>query len=310
MATKIPWTEKYRPATIDGFIFQDQSQRKYIEQIISSGELPNLLLHGVQGSGKTTLVRILLTAIEVDEADVLFVDASKNNSVEYIRSTIIPFVESYPLGKYKVVHLEEFDYMSHNAQATLRVTIEDSTTCKFIATCNYSNKIIPALKSRFQDITFKTPIEDDVLVRMIEMLDAEGVTFDPEILYAYVKQGYPDIRKIINNLDQASLGTGALRSPTEAGAADWRFKLLDLLKDCNIKGVQDLTAKEVGQDQIEEVYEFLYRNLKLVPTAKADNAVYNSAVLTIADSLRAHAVSGLPHVTLHACCIKLMQVLC
>ncbi len=308
MAFKVPWTEKYRPATLDGFIFQDQSQKKYIEQIIETGDLPNLLLHGVQGSGKTTLVRILLGAVGVDEADVLFVDASKNNSVDYIRNTIIPFVESYPLGKYKVVHLEEFDYMSHNAQATLRVTIEDSTTCKFIATCNYSNKIIPALKSRFQDISFKTPIEDDVLIRMIEMLDAEGVTFDPEVLFAYVKQGYPDIRKIINNLDQASLGTGNLRSPTEAGNADWRFKLIEMLKECDIAGIQTLTAKEVGQDQIEEVYEFLYRNLKLVPSA-AKHEVYSQAVLVIADALRAHAVSGLPHVTLHACFIKLMQVL-
>lgn len=307
MAIKTPWTEKYRPLTLDGYIFQDPTQRTYLEQIIATGELPNLMLHGAAGSGKTTIARILIKALEVDEADVLMVDASKDNSVDYIRNVIIPFVESYPLGGFKVVHLEEFDYMSQAAQGTLRVSTENSTTCRFIATCNYGNKIIPALKSRFQDISFKTPIEDDVIVRMIDILDAEGVAFDPDVLYAYIKQGYPDIRKIINNLQKASSG-GTLRNPKEAAVADWRFKLLDLLKACDIRGIQDLTAKEVSQDQIEEVYEFLYRNLKLVPST-ADADIYSAAVLTIADSLRAHAVSGLPHITLHACCIKLMQVL-
>lgn len=309
MAINTPWTEKYRPADTTGFIFQDPSQRKYVEKIISSGDIPNLLLYGVQGSGKTTLARILIRALDIDEVDVMQVDASRNNSVDFIRSNIIPFAESYPLGKFKIIHLEEFDYMSHNAQATLRVVMEEAaSTCRFICTCNFENKVIPPLKSRMQSIAFKAPIEDDVVVRMIEILDQERVNFDPDVLYAYVKQAYPDIRKIINNIEQAAVG-GTLLSPKEAGEGDWRFKLLDLLKDCDLHGIQDLTAKEVGQDQIEEVYEFLYRNLKLIPSAKADSKTYEAGVLVIADALRAHAVSGLPHVTLHACFIKLMQVL-
>lgn len=309
MAINIPWSEKYRPKTLEGFITQDDAQRSYLQAIIDSGELQNhLMLYGIQGSGKTTLAEILISELGVDEGDLLEVDASRDNSVEYVRNVIIPFAESYPLGKFKVILMNEFDLMSASAQGTLRVIFEEAVeTCRFICTGNYYNKIIPALKSRFHSIVFKAPKEDDVFVRMIEILDAEKVEYDPEALFAYVRQAYPDVRKIINNIQQNS-SSGTLVNPTDGQSADWRFKLLDLLKANDIRGIQDLTAKEVGQDEIDSVYEFLYRNLKLHPAAQ-DQGAYDKAILVIADSIRAHAVSGAPHITLHACMIKLMMTL-
>lgn len=309
MAINIPWTEKYRPKTLDDFIVQSDSQRQYLASLIADGELQNhLLFYGVQGSGKTTLAKILIDGLGVDDSDLLSIDASRFNTKEYIQEVVIPFAESYPLGKLKIIHMDEFDQMSAAAQATLRVILEESvSTCRFICTCNYENKIIPALKSRFQSIAFKAPKEDDVFVRMIEILEAEGKEYDPDLLFTYVKQAYPDVRKIINNLQQFTK-TGKLVSPTDEQGVDWRFKLLDLLKANDIRGIQDLTAKEAGQDEIESIYEFLYRNLKLHPGA-ADQAAYDKAVLVIADSIRAHAVSGAPHITLHACLIKLMMTL-
>src|ERR1017187_8047186 len=151
MALKKIWFEAYRPKTLDGYVFQNEQQQAQILKIITSGEIPHLLLTGTQGSGKTTLAEILINELNVDEADVLRINASDKTGIDYIRDTILSFAGTYPIGKFKVVKLEEGDYMSQAAQGMLRAVLEENMdTCRFVCTCNYENKIIPALKSRFQ----------------------------------------------------------------------------------------------------------------------------------------------------------------
>jgi DNA polymerase III delta prime subunit len=303
------WVEEYRPHTLNEYVFQDLSQRELIERWLAEGSIPHLLFCGVQGSGKTALARILISALDIDEMDLLTINASDKTGIDYIRDTISAFTESLPMGKLKVVHLEESDHLSHSSQAMLRALMEDtSDTCRFIMTCNYENKIIPAIKSRLQVMRFKAPSEDETFARMVMILDTEGVSFDPEVLYSYITVAYPDIRKIINNLE-LNTANKVLKAPRDMGAdADYRFKILELITQGDFQALYELSLKQVSNDELEGLYEFVWQNLKHVPRCKADVKIYEKAVLVIADALRAHAVSAFPHITFQAMCIKLIMV--
>lgn len=309
MTIKRLWVEAYRPKTIDEYVFQDAGQKAKVVQWLADGAIPNLLFAGVQGSGKTALARIIINALGVDEMDLLELNASDKTSVDDVRDLVVNFAETLPIGKLKVVHLEEFDSMSPAAQRALRVIIEEaSDTCRFICTCNYENKILPAIKSRMQVMHFKAPDEEHVLVNMLSMLDAEKVEYDPEVVYTYIRQAYPDLRKVINNLNLNTVNSKLL-SPKESGAdSDYKFKILDLLAKADFEAVYELALKQVPAEDVESLYEFLWQNLSLLPQCK-DKSVYQKAVLVIADGLRAHAVTAYPHVTFQATCIKLIMTI-
>jgi len=299
------WVEKYRPKWLKDYVFHDEHQRKQIERLVRDKDIPHLMLTGTAGSGKTSLARILINEIGIDEMDVLEENASEKTGVDFIRDEIIPFTEGYPLGLFRVVHLEEFDYLSPNAQGMLRAVLEEhASTCRFICTCNYENKIIVPIRSRFQQFRFRAPSEDDVVVKMVEILDAEKVSFDDEHLVAYIKQAYPDIRKIIQHLQENSID-GKLLSTREATVGgDYKFKLLDLLASMDIRGIRKLIVDHVSQEELENVYDFLYHNLRLIPACKADE-VFEKGLLVIAEGIDRHGRSALPHLTFEATCIKL-----
>jgi DNA polymerase III delta prime subunit len=306
MAAKRLWTEEYRPATLDAYVFQNLQQKDQIQKMIAGGDIPHLLLTGTQGSGKTTLAEILIKELKVDDFDILRINASDKTGVDYIRDTILSFAGTYPIGKFKIVKLEEFDYMSLPAQGMLRAVLEDnSDTCRFICTCNYENKIMPAMKSRMQHMRFKAPIQDDVLLRMFEILTSEGIDFDPEIVDKYVSQAYPDIRKIINNL-QLNSSNGKLNAPaggTEEG--DYQFKLLDLIIAGNLREIRKTVTEQCTADQITEVYEFLYRNIGKHPKYTANVNAYETALCILLDGVYKHSLVAIPHLNFEATMIKL-----
>lgn len=310
MAIKQLWFDKYRPKTLDEYIFQDEQQKAKITQMVTSGEVPHLMLTGVQGSGKTALTKILIDSLGIDEMDLMEVDASKKNSVEFVRDELIPFCETLPMGRLKIVHLAEFDYMSQAAQGTLRETLGgDTSTFRFIATCNYENRIIPALRSRFQVMRFKALNEDEIFIQLVNMLDAESVQFEPEVIFTYIKQAYPDVRQMINNIE-FNVVDKVLQAPKASGSgADYKFKVLDLLAAGDFEAIYGLILKQVPAEDIEGVYEFLWQNLNLIPQCKASKETYRKVVLLIADALRAHAVAAFPHVTFQALCIRIIMAI-
>ena len=151
MATKELWTETYRPKTLDGYVFRDKHQKAQIENWIKEQTIPHLFLSGNAGIGKTTLAKILCNQLNIHPLDIKEINASRSNSVDDIRNDVINFVEKIPFGKFKVVILDEADWLSINSQATLRGVLEDyQDIARFIFTCNYPNKIIPAIHSRCQ----------------------------------------------------------------------------------------------------------------------------------------------------------------
>jgi DNA polymerase III delta prime subunit len=306
MAAKELWTEKYRPKTLDGYVFQNESQKDQIKRMIVDGDIPHLLLSGTQGSGKTTLAEILINELGVDDFDICRVNASDKTGVDFIRETILNFAGTYPMGKFKIVKLEEFDYLSLNAQGMLRAVLEENAeTCRFICTCNYENKIMPAMKSRMQHMRFKAPLQDDVLMRMFEILTTEGIDFDPEVVDRYVSQAYPDIRKIINNLQLNSVG-GKLMLPSGEGEdGDYQFQLLDLIISGNIKEIRRIVTEQCTPEQISEIYELLYKNLKKHPKFASNVQAYEQALCILLDGVYKHSLVAIPHLNFETTCIKL-----
>ena len=137
------WAEKYRPRTIADYVFRDDAQRQQVQGWVSSGAIPHLLFSGAPGVGKTTLAKILIHELGIDEYDVLEINASRENSVDTIRDKITGFVQTMPFGNFKVVLLDEADYISPNGQAALRGVMETyHASARFILTCNYPTRII------------------------------------------------------------------------------------------------------------------------------------------------------------------------
>lgn len=311
MQKRIPWVEKHRPASLNNFVFQNEDQKKKITNIIQSQDIPHLLFHGVQGSGKTTLSRIivneLINAGIVDEMDVHVINGSDENNVETIREKIKTIANTYSMGGYKIIQFEEMDYLSHSAQACLRAMMEDSIeNCRIIGTCNYPNKLMPALMSRFQDFGFKSPAVEDVYRFVASVLIEEDINFDPTVFKNYVDSYYPDIRKILNQMNSASVD-GELQAPSQASAdaSDWKYKVTELTKTLKFDEMRSVVLSTIPREEYGDVYRLLYN---IIENALKDNkkeASVGPAVITIANYLYKHAIVADPEINLAAMFIEL-----
>ena len=297
------WVEKYRPSTVDGYVFRDNAQRQQVNQWITDGTIPHLLFSGNAGIGKTTLAKILLNQLEINDLDVLEINASRTNSVEDVRDKVVNFVQMIPFGDFKVVLLDEADYLSPNAQAALRGVMEEyHTTARFILTCNYPNRIIPALHSRCQGFHIERIDQTEFTARVAEIVLTEGVTPDLDILDTYVKATYPDLRKCINTVQMNSQTGTLLNKNADDGATDdYKLKMVDLFKAGKITEARKLICSQVLPEEMDEIYRWLYDNIELF----GDEEQQNSAVLIIKQGLVDHALVADPEINLAATLIRL-----
>jgi replication factor C small subunit len=259
------WTEKYRPQDIDGYVFRDQAQKDQVAGWIKGGSIPHLLFSGAPGVGKTTLAKILINQLGIDAYDVLEINASRENSVDTIRDKITGFVQTMPFGAFKVVLLDEADYISPNGQAALRGVMETyHASARFVLTCNYPNRIIPALHSRCQGFHIERVDVTEFTARMATVLVTEGVEFDLDTLDSYVKATYPDLRKCLN-MCQMNSQEGRLSAPhgDEGGAQDWKLDAVNLFKSGKITEARKLMCASVRPEEMEDVFRWMYDNLEL-----------------------------------------------
>lgn len=204
------YVERYRPKTLTDIVLTPE-ERLYFESLKSKEEIPNLLFAGNPGTGKTTLSKIIAT--DILDCQYLYINASDENGIDTIRSKVIGFASTKSIdGKLKLVLFDECDALTLDSQKALRNVIEEySENTRFIFTCNYLFKIIPALQSRCQIFNLTPPL-DGVLNRVVSILKNEGITVpdtEKQKLVELVRSGYPDLRRIINDIQKFSF-TGTL----------------------------------------------------------------------------------------------------
>ncbi len=253
------WVEKFRPGTLEGYVGNEHIVEK-VKLYIESGDVPHLLFYGQAGTGKTTLAKIIANNVD---ADVMYINASDENNVDTVRTKIKNFASTIGFRKWKIVILDEADYMTANGQAALRNLMETfSNTTRFILTCNYVEKIIDPIQSRCQAFAIIPPSKIDVAKRVAGILDELSITYDKKDLVAIINAGYPDIRRVLNACQRQVIDKELRVDNDSIIQANYMTKLLEILKsDLNkkdaFKEIRQLIADSKVKD-FTNLHKFLF----------------------------------------------------
>tara|TARA_B110000971_G_C19868806_1_gene435163 strand:+ start:10 stop:903 length:894 start_codon:yes stop_codon:yes gene_type:complete len=249
------WVEKYRPQTLEEYVGNETIKNK-IADYLKQGSIQNLLFHGVAGTGKTTLAKLIAKNLN---CDLLYINASDERGIDTIRDKIIPFASSMSFNDVKIVILDEADYITPQAQATLRNVIEScSKTTRFIFTCNYLERIISPLQSRCQTFEIIPPSKQEVWQKCKTILNDEGVSSSPKEVEPIVDAHYPDIRKIINTLQGSIINNtvkadhGSLKN-TQLGGL-----VVDaLIRKAKLSEIRQILA-DSGSREFDDLFKYIY----------------------------------------------------
>lgn len=301
------WVEKYRPKTVSDYVFTDATVKEQIDGWIAEKAIPHLLFYGPAGTGKTSLAKVLINELGVDNFDVLYVNASRDNGIEFLRNKIEGFVSTLPYGDFKIVLLDEADYITPPAQGVLRGLMEAySVHARFILTCNFVHKIIAPLKSRCHEIHINKTDQTEFTARVAQILITENIAFDIDTLDLYVRSKYPDLRKCIN-LVQSNIKDNILLAPSESESStqDYRLVMVDLVKQGKIREARSLLCKQVRPEEMEEIFRWLYDNLELWSTTEEGQ---DEAIIIIRNGAANATLVADPEINLSACITELANI--
>ena len=281
------WVEKYRPNKLEDYVGNEHLKEK-VKLYIESGDIPHLLFYGKAGTGKTTLAKMIVKSIE---CDYLIINASDENGIDTIRDKIKGFASSMGFKPFKILILDEADYLTPNGQAALRNVMETfSKHCRFILTCNFVEKVIEPIQSRCQTFQIVPPTKKDVAVQISKILNSEAVKFEPKDLVPIIDSAYPDIRKIINTCQLNSI-KGELKVDTQNLLEnDYKMKVLEILKSSDDKRNKYMKIRQTiinsKATDFTELFTLLYDKVdEYAPDKTSD------VILLLADGLYKSSMS-------------------
>ena len=289
------WTEKYRSQTLDQYIGNDELKTT-IGSWIQKNDIPHLLLHGKAGTGKTTLAKLITSNID---CDMMYINASDENGIDTIRDKVKSFASTSTFQPLKVVILDESDYLTINAQASLRNIIETfSAKTRFILTCNYVERIIEPLQSRCQAFKIETLSKPLIASHIADILTAENVTYHLKDVARIINTYHPDIRKIINVTQQNTID-GELTLTK----IDTKFNITDVVSLIKGKDAFKSVRQYLVDNNISD-FEPMYR--ALYDELGKDNGMIT---MTLADYQYKHMFVVDKEINFCACIASIIQIL-
>ena len=304
------WADEYRSNTIDEYVFTNDKQRELITHWIKQGSIPHCLFSGGSGTGKSTLAKLLIKELKVDEYDVLEANGSKDaRKIEWI-DTLINFCSTMPFGNFKVVFIDEADYMNiHSVQPALRNLMDDyGKTVRFILTCNYPNKIMPALHSRCEQgrMHIEKLDKTEFMARVATVLVTEKVEFNLDTLDSFVEAKYPDLRKCLHMV-QANSTTGKLVVPVEndQGGKDWILDAVSLFKNGKFNEARKIMCSQATPEDMDGMFTWMYNNLDLWSDTPEGQ---DKAIIIIRNAIVNSALVADQEINLSACFAELGQI--
>ena len=281
------WVERYRPNKLEDYVGNEHLKSK-VEGYLESGDVPHLLLYGKAGTGKTTLAKLIVNSVE---CDYMIINASDENNADTVRNKVKNFASSMGFKPFKIIIMDEFDYMTPNAQAILRNLMETfSKHCRFILTCNYVEKVIDPIQSRCQSFQIVPPTKKDVAIQMSKILKSENIEFDVKDLVPIIDASYPDIRKVINTC-QLNSNKGKLKIDVQNLLEnDYKLKVIDILKSNDDKRNKYMKLRQAIIDSkandFSDLYTILYDK---VDEYAGDNT--SGVILLLGDGVAKSAIA-------------------
>ena len=278
------WVEKYRPTTLDTYIGNEHLKSK-VSVYLESGDLPHLLLYGKAGTGKTTLAKLLVNNIE---CDYMYINASDENSVDTVRNKVRGFASTMGFKDYKIIILDECDYITPNAQAALRNLMETfSKHCRFILTCNFVERIIDPIQSRCQSFQVIPPSKKEVALHIHNILKEEDIASKMDDVAGLVNAGYPDIRRVINSCQRQVVDGMLVVDKQSLVESDYKMKLMEIIKKENKKDAFKSVRKLLADSQVTdfaELYKLMYDEVDSYGTGHIAECILIIAKYQLSDS--------------------------